>query len=52
MADGIAPNAGVVTLVWLWGAYTVSFEIILMWFSFRLRSSQEGARAQNLKAAA
>ena len=48
----IAPNAGVVTLVWLWGAYTISFGILLLWLGFRLRARHEPVKSQNLRTAA
>jgi uncharacterized membrane protein HdeD (DUF308 family) len=48
----IAPNAGMVTLVWLWGAYTVSVGIVLIWLGFRLRARHDATKAQNLRTAA
>ena len=47
----IAPDAGAVSLVWLWGAYTAAFGILLIWLSFRLRARYEAVKSRTLQAA-
>ena len=48
----IAPDAGAVSLVWLWGAYTAAFGILLIWLSFRLRARHEAVKSHTMQAAA
>lgn len=48
----IAPDAGALALVWLWGAYTAAFGAILIWLSFRLRARHEALKPQAARAAA
>jgi uncharacterized membrane protein HdeD (DUF308 family) len=42
----IAPDAGVVALVWLWGAYTAASGIALIWLSLRLRARHEALKGK------
>lgn len=47
----IAPDAGAVSLVWLWGAYTAAFGILLIWLSFRLRARYGAVQSHTMQAA-
>lgn len=48
----VAPDAGAVALVWVWGAYTAAFGVLLIWLSFRLRARHQAIRPQPVRAAA
>lgn len=48
----IAPDVGAVSLVWLWGAYTATFGILLIWLGFRLRARYEAVKSHTMPAAA
>ena len=48
----IAPDAGAVALVWVWGAYTAGFGVLLIWLSFRLRNRRHPRQSESAKAAA
>jgi uncharacterized membrane protein HdeD (DUF308 family) len=48
----IAPDAGAVALVWVWGAYTAAFGILFTWLSFRLRNRHHTRQSQPARAAA
>jgi hypothetical protein len=40
----MAPDAGAVALIWLWGAYAAAFGVLLVWLGFRLRGRQEARK--------
>jgi uncharacterized membrane protein HdeD (DUF308 family) len=47
-----APFAGAMALVWVWGAYTAAFGLLLIWLSFRLRARHQEVNAQAVHASA
>jgi uncharacterized membrane protein HdeD (DUF308 family) len=47
-----APFAGAVALVWMWGAYTAAFGLLLLWLSFQLRTRHLKDKAQAVHAMA
>jgi uncharacterized membrane protein HdeD (DUF308 family) len=48
----MAPDAGAVALIWLWGAYAAAFGVLLVWLGFRLRGRQEARKTKTARAAA
>jgi uncharacterized membrane protein HdeD (DUF308 family) len=48
----MAPDAGAVALIWLWGAYAAAFGVLLVWLGFRLRGRQEARKTKTAQAAA
>ena len=37
----LVPEAGAMALIWLWGAYTAAFGILLIWLSFKVRARHQ-----------
>jgi uncharacterized membrane protein HdeD (DUF308 family) len=48
----IAPDSGAVALVWIWGAYTAAFGVLLIWLSIRLRARAQARHSYSASAAA